>query len=355
MNSPSTKAASASGQIAGRQTPPSQDSSLGYWQPAPAFDQASIRWLQQHLPPFSLEPTPDDWVAPPQLQAYLDFYQINFTSRLAATHRFGYLDWRDYRIALHCWQPAAPRGTLVIVHGYYDHTGIFARAIEFGLAQQLAVVIFDLPGHGLSSGERSAIASFDIYGDLLEQVLSLSLAQLPRPCFALGQSTGGAILLNHLWRYPQQAAQLHKIALCAPLILPRGWGAGRLLYWLVRPFIRRLKRGRSLSSHDLAFVSFIEAGDPLQDKTLSLQWVGAMKAWHEYFRQLPLNDRELLVLQGTGDMTVDWRYNLPLLQQKLPNAGVEYLPDAGHQLVNESDKYRLPLFARLANFFVAQD
>ncbi len=340
---------------------PDSPSAVSYWQPGGSLDAAAIHWLQANLPEFvfnwQVPAAADDFARSPQLHAYLDFYRLNFAPRYSARHQLGRLDWRGYRIALQAWQPLvqerAPRGSLLLMHGYYDHAGIFAKAIEFALAQNLAVLIFDLPGHGLSSGERSAIDSFDTYADLLAEVLGRALPQLPSPCYALGQSTGGAILLNHLWRYPEQSAQLDKIALCAPLILPRGWGAGRWLYHLLKPLVRRIKRSRSLSSHDLAFVRFIDEQDPLQDNTLPLSWVGAMKAWNAGFRQMPLNPRELLVIQGTGDLTVNWRYNLTLLQQKLPNAKIEYLPDAGHQLVNESDNYRLPLFARLASYFSA--
>lgn len=318
----------------------------------PVFNAAAIAWIEANIPPLAFAHRgASDWTQAPQVQAYLDFYGINFARDLGVAHGFGHLDWRDYRIAAHYWLPSNPAGTLVIVHGYYDHTGIFGNAIKWGLEQNLAVIAFDLPGHGLSSGERSVIDSFDSYGDLLAHLLELALPHLPQPIFALGQSTGGAILLNHLWRHPQQSAQLQKIALCAPLILPRGWGVGRFLYYLVKPFIRRLKRGRSLSSHNLDFVRFLEEQDPLQDKTLSVAWVGAMKAWDVYFRQLPVNQRELLVIQGTGDLTVNWRYNLPLLQRKLPRAKVKYIESAGHQLVNESDEYRLPVFAAINDFF----
>ena len=47
-----------------------------------------------------------------------------------------------------------------------------------------------------------------------------------------------------------------------------------------------------------------------------------------------------LVIQGDGDMTVDWRHNLQVLQAKFDAPEVLMLPGAGHHLVNESAAYR---------------
>lgn len=288
-------------------------------------------------------------------QAYLDYYHLNFAKQLPGiTHGFGALDAAGFRIACHYWLPENPRGSLLIVHGYYDHTGIFDKAIAFALQANLAVLAFDLPGHGLSSGEPAVIDSFNQYADVLAVLLQKSRKLMPLPLHALGQSTGCAVLLNYLWRYADQGDPFAKIALCAPLIVPRGWrgwAPGQYLYALLHRWMSKLKRGPANSSHDQAFNHFIMHRDPLQAKYLSLRWVGAMKAWHQMFCQFTPLPRPLLIVQGTGDMTVDWRYNLPLLQRKLPAARLLMLEQAKHQLVNESESYRQRLFAALGDYF----
>lgn len=310
------------------------------------------RALAANLPPFSLaHSAPLAPASAEQLQAYLAFYQINFYPALAQVHRFGGLLLGGYRIATHYWAPAAPRGTLVLLHGYYDHVGIYGKAIRFALENQLAVVAFDLPGHGLSGGERVAIDRFDSYADVLAALLEQLAGQLPGPYYALGQSTGAAVLLNHLWRYPAQAASFARIALCSPLLLPCGWRMGRVAYSLLRPFVSSVVRSRSVNSHDATFLRFIASEDPLQDKRLSLQWVGAMKAWDAQFRAFAPLPRPLLVVQGSGDKTVAWRYNLQHIQQQLPNAQIALVEGAGHQLVNESDDYRQQVFLHIHRYF----
>lgn len=328
-----------------------QDSATG----TPSFTAADSEYLRAQLPALTFVPDVDAvWAGSANVQDYLDFYRINFArTRAGVVHGFGACDAAGFRIATHYWLPEHPRGTLVVIHGYYDHVGLFGNVIEFGLQQGMAVLAFDLPGHGLSSGEQVAIESFDQYSDVLASLLNRAQTLLPAPYAGVGQSTGGSVLLNYLWRYEavQAAPQLERVALCAPLILPRTWTRGRWLYMLVHRFIRRLPRGASHSSHDENFVRFLMEGDCLQSRFLSVRWVGAMKNWDAQFRRWPALDKSLLIIQGTDDQTVAWRYNLNQLQRKLPNARVHYIEGAGHQLVNERDDFREQVFAALRDYF----
>lgn len=290
----------------------------------------------------------------PSVKAYLACYGLDFSAQYPGlVHALGCISAVDFRIAVQYWIPPGAKGTLLVVHGYYDHLGIYDKVVAFGLAQGLAVLGFDLPGHGLSSGERAAIDSFDQYGDVMETLLQHATNKLPAPWYALGQSTGGAVLLNHLWRYDSRRPQplLGKTVLCAPLVLPRGWTRGRWLYMLLHKFVKRLPRGHSSSSHDLDFIRFLDEEDCLQSRYLSVRWVGAMKRWDAQFCHWQPLDKPVLIIQGTDDQTVAWCYNLKQLQSKLPNAQVHLIQNAGHQLVNERSDLRNQVFAQISRFF----
>jgi alpha-beta hydrolase superfamily lysophospholipase len=317
---------------------------------ARAFTLADATALMAQMPALTFEPQHDcRWAKTPKVQTYLNYYRINFAEQdNTLIHGFGSFQSEGFTIAAHYWLPPNPRGTLVIVHGYYDHTGVFNNAIAFGLAQGLAVLAYDLPGHGLSSGERATIDTFDCYANVLQQLLTLAPQCMPTPFYALGQSTGGAVLLNHLWRHP---AIFHRIALCAPLILPRGWNLGRFTYLLLHKWVTHLPRNPSRSSHDPQFIRFIDELDCLQSKQLSVRWVGAMKAWHRQFKQFSVQQTPLLLVQGTADLTVLWRYNTELIQRKLPQLQCVYIEGAGHQLVNELPQYRTAVFNAIQQHF----
>lgn len=311
-----------------------------------------LQKFAEQLPQLAFSPADDcHWAQSEVAQAYLNLYRINFACDFAGVrHGFGTIDAAGFRIATHYWLPADARATLVVVHGYYDHVGNFNRIVRFALENNLAVLTFDLPGHGLSTGSRAAIDSFNQYGEVLAEVIKQGANLMPKPVHIVGQSTGAAVILNYMWRDDTECYPLEKIILCAPLILPRGWRMGRFVFAVARHFLKQLKRGKARSSHDKNFNRFIMQHDCLQTKYLSLQWVAAMKAWDTQFRSYPTLQKELLIIQGTGDMTVDWRYNLPTIQQKLPNAKVVMIHDAGHQLVNESDLYLKQVFAAISSY-----
>lgn len=323
----------------------------------PSLDEQAMQFqtLAQQLPllKFVLE---EDcaWPQTEAVQTYLNFYEINFARNLrGVSHGFGCIDAAGFRIATHYWLPTQAKGTLVVIHGYYDHVGLFKHAIGFALKHNLAVLAFDLPGHGLSSGEPAAIDSFNQYADVLAILLQKSQELMPKPMHVLAQSTGCAVVLNYLWRYATEQNSLtyiDKIVLCAPLVLPRGWRIGRFIYAIARHFIRQLKRGGTNSSHDPHFNQFVMHEDPLQAKYLSLKWIGAMKAWDQQFCAFAPLQKELLIIQGSGDMTIDWHYNLPTIQRKLPKASVIMIANAGHQLVNENEEYRSQVFKSVADY-----
>lgn len=321
------------------------------------LNRAQLDQLANDLPMLAFDETRDlAWAQSAAVQTYLTAYSLDFTRSFTdLRHGFGRLDVCDFKIATHYWLPARPIATLVIVHGYYDHVGLFKHAINFALQNNFAVLTFDLPGHGLSSGPEAAIDSFDQYGDVVHQVLTRAASLLPQPLHALGQSTGAAVLLNYLWRYEEKncaSVALKKIVLLAPLIIPRGWRSGRFLYYVARLFSKRFPRGSSRSSHDLEFIRFIESEDPLQSRYLSLRWVGAMAQWHRFFLRAEPMQRPMLVVQGTGDMTVAWRYNLRQIRKKLPAAEIHMIDDAGHQLINESPEYRDKLLEIVRKWFL---
>lgn len=328
---------------------------MGFFMPSVSFTRNQADALQAALPELEFVVEPEGIGADnPLLESYLTGYRLDFSAQYPGlVHALGVVTTGNFRIATQYWIPAQVRGTLVVVHGYYDHMGIYDKVIAFALAQRLAVLTFDLPGHGLSDGERATIESFDQYGDVLDAILLHAQQRLPAPWHAVGQSTGGAVLLNHLWRYDSRRSKplLDKTALCAPLILPRGWTRGRWLYMLLHRFVRQLPRGPSRSSHDENFIRFLDEEDCLQSRFLSVRWVGAMKNWDAQFRRWQPLDKPMLIIQGTDDQTVAWRYNLNQLQHKLPNANVQFIEGAGHQLVNERDDFREQVFVTLRDYF----
>lgn len=283
-----------------------------------------------------------------QMQAYRCFYQLEgFSSQ---GYQQGCVRSGDYEVVYQCWQPKPTvqiKGTFYLIHGYYDHLGLYRHLIQALLAQGYGVVGLDLPGHGLSSGPRASIISFQEYTQALWQVIQTTCQTFSPPYYLIGQSTGGAVAIDWwLNSYLPHEFDIDATVLLAPLVKPANWQQGLLSYYLLSPFIKRVRRGYSRNSHNENFLAFIQ-DDPLQPRYLAVDWVRALKNWIPRIEMSdPLSSR-VLILQGEEDKTVDWRFNTQLLQQKFPRAEISFFPDARHHLVNESDDIRQRWLNRL--------
>lgn len=317
------------------------------------FTAQSISQLQERLPVCDF--TADALTVPGYLP-YLQFYGLDPAPEAATPHcSAGMLVSGASRIFCQYFvtDRAATRGTVFVIHGYYDHSGLYGKLLRYLLRKGYGVVLFDLPGHGLSSGARAAIDSFSHYTDVLETVLQhAGIAALPAPWHLLGQSTGGAIAMDYCLRHSADQDQRFKhVVLLAPLVRPHQWWRGSALHSVLKHVVEGIPRNFVDNSHDAAFVHFLRELDPLQSRLLSARWVSALKLWLRRFDAAPECEKAVRVIQGTGDTTVDWRYNLKVIARKFPYAQISTIDDARHHLVNESQPYQGQLCALLDDVF----
>ena len=285
--------------------------------------------------------------------AYQRFYGLDFPHRPAPVKRqLGRFSAGGYDLVSQVWWPdAAPVATLFLIHGFYDHMGLYRHVVEWGLNHGFVVIACDLPGHGLSSGERASIDDFAQYQATLQGLfIEAQSLQLPQPWHLCGQSTGGAIVLDHLLHYGEQSPAQGQAILLSPLVRPRDWGWSKFSYYLLRPFVKGIARRFSENSNDPAFLPFLQA-DPLQPVRLPTAWVGALARWIPRIEGASPSTRLPLVIQGQDDKTVDWQHNLEVLKAKFNQPQVLLLPGARHHLANETAEIREQYLAFLDRHF----
>lgn len=291
------------------------------------------RVLIDRLPPFSqaLEKSAD-------FDAFLSYYGIDLRDQ-PCRQRLGFIVAAGYQIAVHQFTPPQPQGTAVLVHGYHDHHALYGGLIRYLVGRGLKLICFDLPGHGLSSGTRGSIGDFNHYQQVLKQVLQSQVGGGDGPLHLVGQSTGAAII-NHYLLLNQPVLEGQVIQL-APLVRPAQWLWIRAAHWLLSPFVRAVPRKFTANSHDQRFLDFLKHRDPLQCLTTEIEWVSAFTQWLEFFMTLPSTEAYApLIIQGGEDGTVDWTFNLKVLEQKFPRARVLVVPEGRHHLANESESIR---------------
>ncbi|XQU08556.1 alpha/beta hydrolase [Halomonas sp. LY9] len=272
---------------------------------------------------------------------------LNDTSEVHA----GFIDTGRFALWCQVWSPPEPTGTAFVIHGYFDHLGLYRHLLSCLLAKGWRVVLWDLPGHGLSSGPRAEIEDFDDYqhclAHLQESLQTLGMA--PKPWLGVGQSTGAAILATDALTR-RDTAGWAGIVLLAPLVRPWRWSQASWLHLIASPFVKELPRKYRPNSTDEQFTAFLRDQDPLQPERLSVAWITAMRRWMPRLLALEPNPLPTLILQGEQDLTVDWEWNLAILAEKFPNAEIHRHPEARHHLVNEAEPIRQVLFESLDHF-----
>ena len=287
------------------------------------------------------------WEAPQAISGeanrYARFYGIDFANQFPdLLHAFGSFEASGHPIAVHAWRPPAPKGSILVCHGYFDHVGLFRHVIRHLLELNYAVLAYDLPGHGLSSGPQAAIDDFAIYREVLSQCLANKANAFPTPWHVVAQSTGGAIIMDYALHGSRnnEPFPFDKMILLAPLVRPANWRYGAALHSLVKPFRDYVRRSFWVNSNDPEFGHFLQHQDPLQSQVMSAKWVSALKRWIPDFERASRVKISPIIIQGDMDETVDWRHNLNVIEDKFSSPEIHLLSGARHQLANESAAFR---------------
>ncbi len=285
-------------------------------------------------------------------QSYFSLYGFERLAGLYEQYHFGVIEG-DYSFACHWWRSPQSKRTALVVHGLFDHVGLFLPLVENLLKQGLDVIALDLPDHGLSGLEYGSLSNFGVYSDSVASLFNSEQVSIKGPVTLLGQSTGGAVLFDYLANHDQQK-QIDQLVLLAPLLRAKGWLGIQLSYYLLGWCIKSVPRGFQQSSHDEAFCDFLRNEDPLQPDFVSIAWVGAMLDWAKNFDAMPEIQVPTLLVQGTKDSTVAFEYNIENYKKKIKDLNLHLVEGARHHLAGEADPWRVQVFSAI-NKFVCQD
>lgn len=122
------------------------------------------------------------------------------------------------------FRPEAPRGTVVIVHGFTENAYKYSEIIYSLLRNNWCVLAYDQRGHGRSWRDPAIplnavthVDRFQDYVDDLDTVCDQLLVPLPKPWAVFGHSMGGAVTALYLEQHPERFS---RAVLCAPMIAP---------------------------------------------------------------------------------------------------------------------------------------
>ncbi len=240
-------------------------------------------------------------------------------------HDTGTVPTLGMNVAVHVWYPpgapdgtGGPRGTVFVVHGYLAHPLQHAALIRRLLQENFVVVAPELPGHALSDGPRGAIGDFADYGEFFNDVTAYVEGHVPKPWHAVGHSTGATTIYEFVRRFRDP---FDAVVFVAPLVRSRYYGLARAGRFLTRPFLQTIDTGYD---------------DPLGVEQMPLSWFDREVEWNRRADGFATVQRSILVLQGTADHVVAWRYNRRFLQKAFREVHYRLFDGAGHVLFREA-------------------
>jgi alpha-beta hydrolase superfamily lysophospholipase len=303
--------------------------------------ESNIEKVKQEMKPLNFL---QDHKHTPLELSYFRYYDFEFKE---TSHFWGTFDSGTKKIAAHIFIPANSKGSVFLLHGFFDHAGIMKNLIRHCLDQQYAVAIYDLPGHGFSSRKNLLINDFFEYVSVLEDFLIICRGHLPRPYHMVGHSTGSAIAFEYINR--TDYIVFEKVIFLAPLIHFTSWKITKVGYFLSKPFVNSLPRKFRKNSSDSMFLAKYR-NDPLRIKKFPLKWLNAIYKWDKRIKGYTPISKPVLVIQGTGDKVVDWKYNIKFLEEKLTKIKVKWIQNAKHQLLNEKESVKTNVLDCIAKY-----
>ena len=313
----------------------------GRTEDADAFTSETVSEMRTSLVPLSMDPHQENAETLARFRAY---YGLNVGD---ATHHIGTIEIDGLRIAVQVLTPPRPRATAFLVHGYLTHSALCFRHLAAHLLRNdTAVIMFDLPGHGLSEGTPGDVSDFIVYSELIVELTEWCDGRLPHPWYAIGHSTGCSAIIEFLAR---EHSPFARHILVGPLVHSVLWIPSKMGYTLFGWMTADLPRIFRQTSADRDYCELMEKHDPLQIRRVPVTWVHALFEWNKRLDAYDFPDRPVAVIQGGRDGVVDWRYNVPFLRTAFPSMDYYFFEDGRHDLLNEIEEIRSPVLDAISD------
>jgi len=272
---------------------------------------------------------------------YKEFY--NFPLLDGVEHKMGTLQSNGFSIALNIMLPENMKKLVVVVHGYMEHSGINTKLYNILLQHKIGVIAYDMPGHGLSSGERYTIDSFSTYAEVFRDVKDFAKKYFDGIQISfIAHSTGCAAILEYL--SVERDIDNSVIILVSPLVHSQYFLLSKIAYNIGKYFFNKIIRKEGALSHDEKFHHFIRHIEPMREEYVPMSWIKELYEWNNTVESWHKRDVKLNVITGTDDVVVDWEWNIIFLKDKFPKCNIIQVKDGRHALLNESLEYRKQVF-----------
>jgi acylglycerol lipase len=248
------------------------------------------------------------------------------------------------RLPLRQWRPEGePRAVIIALHGFNDYSRFFELPANYFSQQGILSIAYDQRGFG-GAPQRGLWAGNDTYTNDLQQLSRLVKQRYPRqPLYLLGESMGGAIVINSM--RDQAAADVAGIILAAPALWTRAampWYQTGLLWTLAHsvPWLTLTGRGLGVLASDNLDMLRAMGRDPLVIKETRVEAVyGLTNLMDSAFASVNALHGNILLLYGEKDEVIPKQPTYSFLKQLLARDTVDktvaIYPNGYHMLLRD--------------------
>ncbi len=237
------------------------------------------------------------------------------------------------------WSTPSPKAVLCIVHGLGEHIGRYQAVADKMNEKGIAVMGYDHPGHGQTTGQRGHVGSYDYLLDEVETLIGKAKSQYPNlPIFLYGHSMGGNVGINYLLR--RQPSVKAAIITGPWLELPAPPPAikyflGKMMRNIYPKFNEHTALDSSAISRDPKIVEAYKADPLVHDNISASFFMGCFEAAAYALAHAEELNTPTLLMHGQADRLTSWKGS----EKFAAKAGkmVEFIPWEGafHELHND--------------------
>ena len=255
------------------------------------------------------------------------------------------------------WFSSRKRASVVICHGIGEHSGRYDGFATYLNGKGFDVFAADFPGHGMHSGTRGFIKSFDDFTSLVKEVADrVKKIQPELPLFLFGHSMGGLIATRVIEVHPDL---FNAAALSAPHLFSAKESVKNLL-----PLISIIRRvapkttfssssrftPADLSNNERAVQRYI--ADPyVHDRVSPNLFFGLEDSIEQALKEADRIMTPTLIVYGSADRVVDPVGGKELCEKINVEKKILEIPGGKHELFADEER-RSQFFGAISSFFL---
>ncbi|MDX1908194.1 MAG: alpha/beta hydrolase [Bacteroidia bacterium] len=214
---------------------------------------------------------------------------------------------RDQVFFAQQWQPESPsRAVVAIIHGHGEHSGRYQQVAAYLNQAGMAVVSYDLYGHGQTAGKRGVVPSYAALLESVDVFLEKVRSTWDIPLFLMGHSMGGNIAATYA---TQRQASLRGVILSAPWIKlafepsPVEVMLARIVGWIMPAYTRATRLDATAISRDADEVVRYQTDPLIHDQMGAVLLMGCVRAAENLVSGVAVWPPQLpvLIMHGSRD------------------------------------------------------